>query len=75
MMSGYLLQDTTTAAFSRETRSAGRPSVFQTAWSASLARTLSGSMPVVHGIYLSAISGSQASRQSCPLKEAENGPM
>jgi len=46
------LQETTTDAFSRDTLSAGSPSVFQTAWSAAFASTPSGSTPGVFGIYL-----------------------
>ena len=67
MMSGYLLQEVTTAAFSRDTLSAGRPSPCQTAWSDGVARTPSGSTPRVYGIFLSMISLSQTNFQSLSL--------
>jgi len=69
------LQETTTDAFSRDTLSAGSPSVFQTAWSAAFASTPSGSTPGVFGIYLWFISSSQLSFQSSALNEKLNGPI
>lgn len=74
-MSGYLLQDTMTEAFSRDTLSAGRPSVFHLAWSASLASTLRGSTPSVKGIFLVIMSGIQVSFHKVYLKVKEKGPI
>jgi len=45
MISGYLLHEVTTAAFSSETLSAGRPCPYQIACSDGVARMLSGSIP------------------------------
>ena len=75
MISGYLLQETTTAAFSKETLSSGSPSVFHIAYSETVARTPNGSIPSVHGIFLSLISKIQLSLQSLFLNVNENGPM
>jgi len=75
MINGYLVQDVTTAAFSRETLSAGRPSPCQMACSDGVARTPSGSTPSVYGIFFSMISLSQTYFQSLSLKVYENGPI
>jgi len=73
MRSGYLVQDETTAAFSRDTLSAGRPSPCQIAYSDGVASTANGSTPSVYGIFFSIISLSQIVFHRLSLNLYENG--
>ena len=63
MISGYLLHEVMTAAFSRETLSAGRFYVYQRACSAGFDNTKSGSTPSVSGTFYVTISASHSSFQ------------
>jgi hypothetical protein len=73
MRSGYLVHEVTTAAFSRDTLSAGRPSPYQIAYSDGVASTPNGSTPSVNGIFLSIISESQTTFHKLSLNLYENG--